>query len=415
MRAQFILLGCTALFFISISASAATRDELINRYHVDPNAKKIGGEVLKVIRAHDADPVLKKYDLNNDAILEPSELKKAAADLNSKYSQPPWVKKLKPGEDTELFVQGAEAEQADTGIPIEAILEKDKPKPVTICGDDKQLFIRRDKLDNYMFDLAPVAKAQGASIGYLSDAQNDHSTFSVDGTVSYAWRKPCLSRPTGETVGRSYISAYAIAPWISAHGTRSSNGAKEQSDMRFGTEVQVELFDGPLFNTQYFDVSPYYQTDFRGEARAYGVEASWTPYWLEANLGGNSKRFSDIFDWYWQFAAEADYLNVQEVGRTALEADDYAWLGFTAKIQVFPFSDTDWAPDYIRDRIHATGTAKYYWDAISGRDIHDLIAEVAYNLDDTGATSLAVNYEKGTRKETLEDIDQVALKLNYKY
>lgn len=223
---------------------------------------------------------------------------------------------------------------------------------------------------------------------------------------------PCRSPPEGAKLGAPYFSAFAVVPWLSAHGTRST-GDEESSDLRFGVEFQSELADIAPLNLSYFSVSPYYQTDFRGEANAFGVEALWTPYWLEARLGGNYVSNGDPLDWFWQFSAEADYLNVQNVGRTDLENDDYGWLGFTAKINLFPFSDS--SNPALADRIRVTATTKHYWDALSGEHISDYLAEIAYNLDPTGSTSISLNYENGTRKETRTDVDQVELKLNYKY
>ncbi len=162
-------------------------------------------------------------------------------------------------------------------------------------------------------------------------------------------------------------------------------------------------------------MSPYYQTDFRGEAQAQGIQASWTPYWLEARLGGYHRRFSDYFDWYWQFSAEADYLNVDRVGHTGLDANDYAWLGFTTKLHIYPFSGSFWDGSFLQDRITFTGTARYHWDAVSRKDISLLSAELAYNLDPTGGTSISLLYENGTRKETLKEVEQLLLRLNYKY
>ncbi|WEJ08556.1 hypothetical protein [Sinorhizobium prairiense] len=166
-------------------------------------------------------------------------------------------------------------------------------------------------------------------------------------------------------------------------------------------------------NLSYFSLSPYYQTDFRGKANAFGVNAIWSPYWLEGRLGGNYVSDRDPLDWYWQFSAEADYLNVQDTGRTELGDDDYAWLGFTAKINLFPFSES--SNEVLADRVVITGTMKHYWDALSGDHISDYLAEIAYNLDPTGSTSISIGYENGTRKETLDYVDQVELKLNYKY
>ncbi|MCF1464042.1 hypothetical protein FS827_22315 [Agrobacterium vitis] len=391
---------------------AATPEEFVKRYHVDP---KNAGDMAVVIDEHNNKPFLKEVDTDNDLKISKAEWDAWTA---KKYVE---VTKLSdeargvgyPSTGEGILRAGARKEQRLAGIPVEALLTEEKPKPVGACEDRQQLFIRRDRLDNWMFDLVPLAKAQGASVNYTSDQQAGENNLSIDGTIGVAlWRDPCRSLPKDSKAGTPYFSAFAIVPWVSAHGNRST-GDKETSDLRFGLEFQSELADIAPLNLSYFSISPYYQTDFRGDANAFGVEANWTPYWLEARLGGNYISNGDPLDWFWQFSAEADYLSVQDVGKTELKDDDYAWVGFTAKINLFPFSDS--ANPALADRVRITGTMKHYWDMLSGEHISDYLAEIAYNLDPSGATSISLNYENGTRKDTRADVDQVALKLNYKY
>lgn len=394
-------------------AAAATLDELTGRYHVDP--RHISPDQAVIIDEHNDKPLLKAIDTNNDLIVSKAEFDawtaKQFAKVTAQSNEARGVRDPVTGED--LFRDSTRKEQRLAGIPLAALLTEDDPNPVGACEDRQQVFIRRDRLDNWMFDLVPVSKAEGASISYTDDRQAGDKTLSIDGTVGVAlWRDPCREPPPGADGATPYFSAYAIVPWLSAHGTRST-GDTESSDLRFGLEFQSELADIAPLNLSYFSVSPYYQTDFRGEANAFGVEAIWTPYWLEARLGGNYIVNDDPLDWFWQFSAEADYLSVQDVGRTDLTDEDYAWLGFTAKINLFPFSDS--ANDALADRIRVTGTMKHYWDVLSGEHISNYLAEVAYNLDASGSTSISLNYENGTRKETRTDVDQIALKLNYKY
>ncbi|MER8549372.1 hypothetical protein NKH41_27530 [Mesorhizobium sp. M1169] len=392
---------------------SATKKELTERYGINPGVERVSGDISRVIRAHDADPRLKKFDIDNDGRFNDAEMAAASREDEEKYSAPPWEHDRSKSSSADRFEAAGETVQAKLGVPVIYLETKAPNAPVSDCEDDQRFFIRRDKLDNYMFNLAPLSKAQGASVAYTKDWDGSSYQLKMDGNVSLAlWREPCRDRPEG--VSGPYLSAYAFAPWIGAHGTRS-DGPGGTSDLRFGIEAQAELFNPRPFNSMYFSLSPYYQTDFRGDGNAYGIEASWTPYWLEARLGGNVRRLSPYLDWYWQFAAEADYLNVQSPGRTDLEDKDYAWLGFTTKLHVFPLAGSEIGPEFLQDRFHLTGTAKYHWDAISGEVAALYSAEAAYNLDESGATSLSLLYENGKRKETLEEVDQMQLRLNYKY
>ncbi|MEX2697072.1 hypothetical protein [Rhizobium mongolense] len=388
-------------------------DELTTRYHVDP--KQITAEQAVIIDEHNDKPLLKEIDTNNDLIVSKAEFNAwTAIQLAKVTEQSNEARGIDhPATGEKIFEAAARKEQRLAGIPLAALLTEDEPKPVAACDDRQQVFIRRNRLDNWMFDLVPVSEAEGASISYTNDQQADENTLSIDGTIGVAlWRDPCRKPQDGSEPGTPYFSAFAVVPWLSAHGTRST-GDTESSDLRFGLEFQSELADIAPLNLSYFSVSPYYQTDFRGEANAFGVEAIWTPYWLEARLGGNYIVNDDPLDWFWQFSGEADYLSVQDVGRTDLTDDDYAWFGFTAKINLFPFSDS--SNEALRDRVRLTGTMKHYWDVLSGEHISDYMAELAYNLDPSGSTSISLNYENGTRKETRTDVDQIELKLNYKY
>lgn len=406
-------LALVAILVGVVPAAAATMDELKNRYHVDPN--HIAPEDAYIIDQHNQtkNALLKEIDTNNDLKISKAEWEAwTAAQYAKVMGQSDQARGLDhPTTGKGIFVAAAQKEQRIAGIPLSALLTEPDPKPVDACKDRQNLFIRRDRLDNWMFDITPVSKAEGASISYTNDREAGANTLAIDGTIGVAlWRDPCRKPPNDEKA--PYFSAFAIVPWVSANGTRSTAG-KETSDLRFGVDFQSELADIAPLNLSYLTLSPYYQTDFRGEANAFGVQGLWTPYWLEARLGGNYIVNDDPLDWYWQFTGEADYLSVQDVGRTELQAGDYGWLGFTAKLNLFPFSDSSY--EALRDRVRVTGTMHHYWDLLSGEHISDYLAEIAYNLDASGSTSISLNYENGTRKETRADVDQLELKLNYKY
>jgi hypothetical protein len=409
---QVVVLLLAVLSFHPVSA--ATRSELVERYGVDPDSDQISPETAYVIDQHNHKPLLKEMDLDND-------LKVSKAEFDS-WSAKKWADaqeeakeariESNPTKPGDIFEQGRNAEVRKKGIPVSALITEEDPVPVDPCNDPKQLFIRRDKLDNWMFDRADASEAEGASASYLKDWENSLSNLSVDGMVGFTlWRDACRN-PAGRELGTPYVSAFAIVPWLSANGNRSSDH-QESSSLRLGIDLQAELAETRPFDLSYFTVSPYYQTDFRGDANAYGIQASWTPFWLEARLGGNDRVDDDPLDWFWQFSAEADYISVQDVGSTELAEKDYGWVGFTAKVHFFPFADSQ--NDYLAGRVRLTGTAHHYWDLVSGEHISDYLGELAYDLDPSGSTSISLGYENGTRKETLADIDQVLLKLNYKY
>lgn len=180
---QFLILTA-----IAQPALAATMDELVTRYHVDP---KRFPDIAVVIDEHNNKALLKEIDTNNDLSVSKAEFDAWTA---KKYTE---VVKLSdearnvsfPDSGEGIFRAAARKEQRLAGIPIEALLTEEKPKPVGACEDRQQVFIRHDRLDNWMFDLVPVSKAQGASVSYTSDRDAGETTLSIDGTIGVAvWR-----------------------------------------------------------------------------------------------------------------------------------------------------------------------------------------------------------------------------------
>jgi hypothetical protein len=203
--------------------------------------------------------------------------------------------------------------------------------------------------------------------------------------------------------------SYAFALSVLADGNLTNDRKTEKSALKPGLDAQIEIASGPL-DLQALTVSPYYQTDFRGEAQAYGVEASWEPYKLDWRLGGSYRQFSPLFDFFYQLKAEMVGLRVNDAGLTDLKPDtDYWWWGGTAALRAFLL------PDMLNDRLTWITTYKYYFDDRSDKDIDLFTTALAYNLTESGNTSVSVEYEKGTVRDTLEKVDQYMVTLNAKY
>lgn len=216
------------------------------------------------------------------------------------------------------------------GIPLEMLAEKTPPKPDP-CGVQNGLYIRSDRVDMSVAKNS-LSAAEGASLSITNDRLTGTQTAEINGIVGYIRRDPCVHRPERAGITDAYLSGYVFSPSVAAHGTLSSNPAKEKSDLRIGLDAQFEIFSGAIFNSQYFTVSPYYQTDFRGIANAYGINATWDPYLLTIRLGGRPGRLSPYFDFFWTLQAEVDILHVEKAGLTDLTSGtDYAWLGGTVR------------------------------------------------------------------------------------
>jgi len=205
-----------------------------------------------------------------------------------------------------------------------------EPEKTSFCNQDQRLFIRADSLDNFLYTAPSVENATGASVTYTNDRVAKTGTLAVDGQISYVlFRNLCPETPKQYI---PFISGWAVAPFVSASGKFTSPRAKsEESSTKVGVDNQFELArsfgifgDFPL--RQVFTFSPYYQTDFRGEARAYGFNGYWDAYDLRYHLGGYLKT-DPYLGWFVQLRGETDIRQVDIPGVTGLTKSNYEWAG----------------------------------------------------------------------------------------
>jgi hypothetical protein len=414
------VLIAASVFLIGIPAAAgALTLEELKRYDKDGNGA-LDEKEMKVYRAHLDDPILAKYDTNTNGRLDPDEYKVLKADIEKRYGggKPPPAKPVT--DPKKLFEIGKEMSDARRGgLPLEDLVQTPKTPPDE-CKAPQELFVRRDRMDTFLYGITPVSKAQGASIAYTGDQADHVQTAQINGVVAVlpkGWRQPCLQRPPGYTVDQAYLSAFAVAPWVSAQGTINDPVKKsEKSALTGGFDAQWTVFSG-LFNLQAFKISPYYQTDFRGISQSGGVMATWEPWQYAIWLGGSPTLLSPEFNWYWRVQAEADARRVDKIGFTDLQVGNYAWLGGTVQVYGFFFPTSVLVPDSLRNRLNLVLTYQGYWDANanSTRSITRYAAELAYNITENGNASVSIGYEHGTNKETMTFLNQYVVKLNYKY
>jgi hypothetical protein len=294
------------------------------------------------------------------------------------------------------------------------------PANVDACAPQQGFYLRRDKLDISVYNNSiDASAAEGAAISYTGDRENGTDTAEIRALAAWVFaRNPCS--PIGEPpIGRPYVSGYAFAASVLGDGTLTADRTGEKSALTPGLDAQIEIANWPLFPLQYLTATPYYQTDFRGEAQAYGFSASWQPYNLRWRLGGGVGRVSRLFDFFYQVKLEANGLRVNNPGLTNLTADtDYLWLGGTASLRASLFNGLlGW------DRLTWVTTFSYFDDTNastraaenSQRNVHLFTTNLAYNFTEEGKTSISIEYQNGTKRDTLEKLDQYLVTLNVKY
>lgn len=351
---------------------------------------------LKLLRLLEANPELSK------AIYAKLRAKyEPAAAGRSPYPTP---------SSTDIFERGIRENNVAHGDPAVA------PAPSKTAADDgpQRLFIRKDSIDTFLYGIQSRDKAQGASISYTNNEVSKAQTAQIDGFMAYIAAGAVVNPDAGKDYERATFHSYAIAPWISAHGNlNTANTKSERSALKTGIDTQFE-FAGGLFDTQAFTLTPYYQSDFRGIARIEGFNAHWDPVLLSAHLGG-SRSHSDILDWFWQTRLETDIRKVENAGLTNLATGNYAWVGTTNRLNLFFFPSDRYVPWFLADRLSLTVTGQAYTDANSHRSIYRITPEIAYKLSDDGSTSVSLQYDRGTDRDTLTTVNQYVAKLNYKY
>jgi hypothetical protein len=306
--------------------------------------------------------------------------------------------------------------------------------PPDPCQAPQSFFVRRNGLDTFQLggQAVPLPNAKGASVSFTQDDLNHSNNTAINARVQavlyrYDPTSPCMNgkvtNPWPTVDLNSPQLGFAFAPFVDGQGSISSPLKKgEASALQTGVDLQVTIIGGPLFDHQYFTLTPYYQTDYRGVANVQGFTAFWDPIAPNINLGGRIGVPDQYADWFWQFRASYDERQVTNPGFTGLAKTKYQWVGSVAQVHITLFPDRDaiepgWLSPFpaLVDRLFVDGMVTYYWDADSGRSIHLYEAEVGYNITTDGKSSISVKYDNGTDKDTLQAMQKYLVSLNYKY
>jgi hypothetical protein len=296
----------------------------------------------------------------------------------------------------------------------------------------QRLFIRQNNLDAFYFlypsvpnpnptasgavDTGPASasKASGASVSWTDDTIKHTEVLNIQGYAGYVVaRQLDLAAPGNDST--PYVSKWAIGPWVYANGILNDPAkTTDRSALQFGGELQAEVSGlGPFAITD-IRAAPYYQTDFRGLGNIQGIDALLEPYNIGWFLGGADHAIlNDFVFFYWRAIGEVDFRNVDVPGLSNMRPHtDYAWLGGSLIFKGTLFPDSS-IPE-LANRINLTFTAQWFDSVAAPSALHNYIAEIAYNLDVAGTSSVSFQYSNGTDKSTLVKANQYMVKLNYK-
>jgi len=328
----------------------------------------------------------------------------------------------------------------------------------------KALFVRSDSLDNFNYKVSsldgnsPNAITKGASVTY-TDTFGPHTQSAViNGRVSYL----LIGGQCGLlSDGKNFVTNfYGFAPFISSNGTwndpttaqvtgTTSAGKSitittkkvSTSALRFGADFEIGLgvpSDNIFqFRQNYLYATPFYQTDYLGQASVVGANLAWEPYAQKLTL--NEGFSNPYFSYLTQFRAEVEIIHVGQVGMTQLTQGQHVWIGETARPNLLLFpqyrADTSnpqdtWFNKYIAGRISLIGTQQFYWDTVTGKSAANYSALVQYKLGDctvdptkplgvlcaiSGSSAISLEYDWGRNKDTNVKSNQILVKLGYSY
>jgi hypothetical protein len=290
------------------------------------------------------------------------------------------------------------------------------------AGDNRQPFIGG-------FGFAPFISSSGTwNEPFITTATTTKTT-------------PLKSTPGSMTTTSETTGAKTTTITTTSKGTIITTTHKTSTSvLRFGADFQTSLETtqllGGLLPEQYFYLSPFYETDYRGLAQIDGVDVSWQPVSFPLHLGVAPTQ--SVFSFMWQFKAEAELTQVNNPGYTEfITGGRHALVGDTirANVALFPLNSGisfgEWMDNWVAGRLSFIGTQQYYWDAATKQTAPYYSAILQYKFGECkrdskstpigttctiqGSSSLSLEYDWGRDKDTYVKTNQILIKLAYSY
>jgi len=246
---------------------------------------------------------------------------------------------------------------------------------------------------------------KGARFSLNRDNVTDRTSWSVQGAAIFApLASRCLQADSPQPLSRGALTGYAIAPYLSFAGVGASN-AVGQSDLRLGAIVDLQFLGG-AFNLQQVQLSPFYRSDFQGQAEIYGASITWTPYHFQSRLNGLIGDVGNRNGVDYQLSGDLEYLNVVTGGNSGLtDGAQHAWVGLKAGVGYRP-------PTSVDVRFDLTVDAAY--DLINNADATLYSAGITTPLGDNAAFDLRYTYGT-TRDDPVTTQDGLTAQLRVRF
>ncbi|ESX08532.1 hypothetical protein X768_22575 [Mesorhizobium sp. LSJC265A00] len=265
-----------------------------------------------------------------------------------------------------------QARPADTTKTVQA---RSPSSPKGGANTAQSFFLRKSVID-FSTMLNPYSATflgQGATISWADDYLAGTNTLQVQGYSSYLFR--------GD--GSGALAYYGVGPfaYVSGKIAYPFKPSTERSAAQVGLDAFFAFQGIGGLDAYNLGITPYYQTDFRGGGRIYGVTAVAEPFVHSLYLGGRNIEFDAVLSPYWRIIPEVDLVRIDDAGLTNFASKTtYGLVGTTIQANAILFENNTSVPDWLCGRVGLQASYQYLWSISRADPISNFHAEVDYNL-----------------------------------
>ncbi|HWK97607.1 MAG TPA: hypothetical protein VNR39_19505 [Pseudolabrys sp.] len=254
--------------------------------------------------------------------------------------------------------------------------------------------------------------ADGASLSYTRDFQNDNQITALSGAV-YLY-KDILPEPKDAGLIRPF-DRVTWAPGIEFDQQRNGSNPGKNVDYLSPRLVAEFALPGATVR-QLFRIAGYYNTDSRGQTKVWGGSFEWQPVSNVHHISSGF-RISPSLPLGFRFDPIAHF-EVEKVAAagplTNLNDGDHYFRAGPILQASFWFLD---GPQILQRLTFGAQFRQLWGNAGSGmqKDLRYWQANLAYNLDDNGHAAIKATYRQGDLPGTGQDVRDFKTGLSIKY
>jgi hypothetical protein len=362
-------------------------------------------EKMEVYQLHQLYEVYRKFDIDCDGKLGPSEIK--AFEASQAEARDSWKRYGKLVQDTNGTI--ALDENGDTKSPLFASTEPTKG-PLT-----GWVWLLRDSFEGIRAFSAvkEVKEASGAQFGFAQDDVANNRSRSAKGVAALAYRWYEMDVPRGDD---PYVSAVAFAPSISFNRVTSSSAKVKQVDvLGFGATGEVAV-NRLLDSMHLLRLRGALNTSFEGDSKSWSATFEWQPISDKFGLG-TPHRLTDMFTW-----EIAPLLRTQYTEKLGDNVTDPLFLEREQVLRAGPVVALTIAvekgdPDVPKwyEGISLNASYQNLFDLDTGSDYPLSTVSLNFPIDREGHFGVKIAYTDGRVEETGQRIDQTTIGLSAKW